>query len=183
MTVATFKWTLEHYHEAIAAGLFDDQKIELLRGELVIMPPEGEPHAYYNTKGADYLREQLGTRVQIRDAKPITLPNASEPEPDIAVVKPLDSVYLSHHPYPEDIFWLVEYADSSLKKDLELKTSIYAEASIQEYWVVDLQKCLLLVFRDPINGQYQSKQSITGGTISPIAFPDVQLDVVRYMPT
>lgn len=90
MTTTTYKWTVERYHQAIEAGLFDDQPVELLQGDIVIMPPEREPHAYYNTEVGDYLRGLLGSRVKIRDAKPITLPNASEPAPDIAIVKPWD---------------------------------------------------------------------------------------------
>ncbi|MHC5730309.1 MAG: Uma2 family endonuclease, partial [Nostoc sp.] len=96
MTVTTYKWTIERYHRAIEAGIFDDQPIELLRGDLIVMPPEGEPHAYYNTEAADYLRTLLGERAKIRDAKPITLPNNSEPVPDVAIVKPLGGVYLEH---------------------------------------------------------------------------------------
>ncbi|MEL6248861.1 MAG: Uma2 family endonuclease [Cyanobacteria bacterium J06648_16] len=182
MTVTTYRWTLERYHHAVDAGVFDDQPVELLRGEIVVMPPEGEPHAYYNTCGADYLRRLLGARVQIRDAKPITLPNNSEPEPDIAVVKPLNRVYLQHHPYPEDIFWLVEYSNSSLKKDLDLKQAIYAEAGIQEYWVVNLQQRRLIVFRDPRLAVYQTEQIFSSGTISPAAFPEVAIALNQFLP-
>lgn len=139
MTLATYKWTIKQYHRAIEAGIFDDQPIELLRGELIIMSPERETHAYYNTEAADYLRLLLGDRVKIRDAKPITLPNNSEPAPDVAIVKPLGEIYLQHHPYPEDIFWIMEFANAILAKDLGDKKDIYAEAGIKEYWVVNLK--------------------------------------------
>ncbi|GAC1466765.1 MAG: hypothetical protein NVSMB70_12330 [Chamaesiphon sp.] len=89
MTVTTYKWTIERYHQAIEAGLFDDQPVELLRGDIVVMPPEREPHAYYNIEVGDYLRTLLGDRVKIREAHPIALPNDSEPAPDLAIVKPL----------------------------------------------------------------------------------------------
>jgi Uma2 family endonuclease len=62
MTVISYRWTVERYHRAIEAGIFDDQSIELLRGELIVMPPERKPHAYYNTEAADYLRSLLGLR-------------------------------------------------------------------------------------------------------------------------
>lgn len=117
----------------IEAGVFDDQPVELLQGDIVVMPPEGESHAYYNTEARDYLRDLLGNRVKIRDAKPITLPNASEPAPDIAIVKPLGRIYLDHHPYPEDIFWLIEFSQTALDKDLGQKKMVYAEAGIPEY--------------------------------------------------
>jgi Uma2 family endonuclease len=83
MTTTAYKWSIDHYHQIIAAGILDDRSVELLQGEIIVMSPEGEFHAYYNTEVADYLRELLGNKVKIRDAKPITLPNDSEPAPDI----------------------------------------------------------------------------------------------------
>ncbi len=181
MTVTTYKWTIERYHRAIEAGIFDDQPIELLRGDLIIMPPEREPHAYYNTEAADYLRILLGERAKIRDAKPVTLPNNSEPVPDVAIVKPLGEVYLEHHPYPGDIFWLIEFSNATLSKDLGEKKEIYAEAGIGEYWVINLKTPQLQVFRDIKNGQYQTELTITTGTIAPLAFPDVSVQVERLI--
>lgn len=180
MTVTTYKWTIERYHRAIEAGIFDNQPIELLRGDLIVMPPEREPHAYYNTEAADYLRILLGERAKIRDAKPITLPNNSEPAPDIAIVKPLGEVYLEHHPYPEDIFWLIEFSNATLSKDLGEKKEIYAEAGIVEYWVINLKIPQLQVFRDIKNGQYTTELTLTTGTIAPLAFPDVYVQV-KYL--
>ncbi|MBD2356214.1 Uma2 family endonuclease [Tolypothrix sp. FACHB-123] len=181
MTVTTYKWSLERYHRAIEAGIFDGQPIELLRGDLIVMPPEREPHAYYNTETADYLRALLGERVKIRDAKPITLPNDSEPAPDIAVVKPLGEIYLQHHPYPEDIFWVIEFSQATLSKDLNEKKAIYGEAGIIEYWVVNLKTPQLQVFRDLNNGEYKTELTFTKGTISPLAFPDVFVQVQRLI--
>ncbi len=66
----------------------------------------------------------------------------------MAIVKPLGEVYLVHHPYPEDIFWIIEFSHSTLSKDLGDKKDIYAEAGIAEYWVVNLKNSQLLVFRD-----------------------------------
>lgn len=181
MTVTTYKWSLERYHRAIEAGIFDGQPIELLRGDLIVMPPERELHAYYNTETADYLRVLLGERVKIRDAKPITLPNDSEPAPDIAVVKPLGEIYLQHHPYPEDIFWVIEFSQATLSKDLNEKKEIYGEAGIIEYWVVNLKTPQLQVFRDLNNGEYITELTLTTGNISPLAFPDVSVQVQRLI--
>ncbi|OUC13619.1 MAG: hypothetical protein B0A82_16340 [Alkalinema sp. CACIAM 70d] len=184
MTVTLYKWSIERYHTAIAAGVFDDQPVELLQGDLVVIAPEGTAHAAFSSDAADYLRRLLGDRAQIRDAKPITLPNASEPQPDLAIVKPLGSVYRSHHPYPEDIFWVIEYAQSTLAKDLGQKQQIYAEAGIQEYWVVNLQEFHLRIFRDLqtdqyTSGQYATDLTLTQGTIAPLAFPEIAVEVPR----
>jgi Uma2 family endonuclease len=77
------------------------------------MAPEGVSHAGYSSSAADYLRMLLGSRVKIREGNPIKLSNQSEPEPDISIVQPLDQIYKTdHHLYPENIFWVIEYADS-----------------------------------------------------------------------
>lgn len=179
MAISTYKWAIDRYHQAVEAGVFDDQAVELLKGEIVLMPPEGTPHAYYSDRAARHLRRLLEADdlAYVREAKPITLPNASEPEPDITIVQPLDQVYLEHHPYPENIFWVIEYAQSSLTKDLEVKTKVYAEVNIFEYWVINLRDKQLIVFRDPVNGEYRSKVTLTDGAIAPLSFPAIQIDV------
>jgi Uma2 family endonuclease len=179
MTITLAKWTLQDYHQMIAAGILDDRCVELLNGEIVEMVPEGVPHASSSDETAEYLRKLLGSRARIRESHPITLPNASEPEPDIAIVEPFSEIYRQHHPYPENIFWLIEFSNSSLDKDLGLKKQVYAEAGIQEYWVVNLKVRHLKVFRDPSPHGYQTELTLTEGAIAPIAFPDIQIDVKR----
>jgi Uma2 family endonuclease len=177
MTVTVAKWTIHEYHAMIAAGLLETRQVELLRGEIVEMSPEGEPHAYFSSEAGEYLIRMLGDRAMVRPAKPITLPNQSEPEPDIAIVQRLGREYLTHHPYPENIFWLIEYSDSTLDKDLQLKSQLYAEVQISEYWVVDLKQRQLVIFRDPQAGQYQSIHRQSEGTICPLTFPEIILSV------
>jgi Uma2 family endonuclease len=175
MTVSAAKWTLEEYHRMIELGVLEDKRVELIKGQIVEMPLEGPPHAYFSTEASSYLLRLLGDLAMVRQGKPITLPNQSEPEPDIAIVQRLGREYLRHHPYPENIFWLIEYANASLEKDLNLKTQVYAEVAIAEYWVVDLTKQTLIVFRNPQSGQYSSCTSYTEGQLTPLAFPDVSI--------
>ena len=180
--VTIAKWTLDQYHQMIAAGILDDQRVELLNGEIIEMLPEGEPHAYYTSTVGDYLRTQLGDCAQIRENHPITIPaTQSEPEPDIAIVQPLGREYLRHHPYPENIFWLIEFSNASLKKDLDPKANAYATAGIFEYWVVNLQVMELVVMRDPVDGMYRSQVTLTNGNINPIAFPDIVFSVGQLL--
>lgn len=181
MSITAVKWTVDDYHRMINAGILQDRRVELLRGVIVEMAPEGTPHTYFSDRFANQLRNLLAGKAQIREGRPITLPNDSEPEPDVAIVQPLDDVYLEHHPYPENIFWLVEYSNSSLTKDLEAKTKIYAESAIHEYWVVDLRNCRLVVFHSPVESEYQQKITLTNGTVTPLAFPDVDIEVTRLM--
>lgn len=181
MTISLAKWTLEDYHRIVETGLLDARPVELLNGEIVEMSPEGVPHAYFSTEAGEYLTRLLGDRALVRPAKPITLPNDSEPEPDIAIVQRLGREYLNHHPYPENIFWLIEYANSSLEKDSTLKYRIYAEAGIPEYWLVNLKYGELIVFREPRHGEYGSKMTLTAGEITPLAFPDVKISVAALI--
>ncbi|RZM79706.1 Uma2 family endonuclease [Leptolyngbya iicbica] len=181
-SVTLAKWTLEQYHQMIAAGILDDQPVELLNGEIVEMAPEGPEHAQISTDAADYLRAILGSRALVREAKPITLSTThSEPEPDIAIVEPLRGIYRTRHPYPENIFWLIEYANTSFKKDTDPKAQVYAAAGIPEYWVVNLKKMELLVMRHPQQNQYSSVTILTAGTISPLAFPDRTISVSQLL--
>jgi Uma2 family endonuclease len=181
MTIITAKWTIEDYHKMIEAGILDDRRVELLNGEIVEMVLERESHAHLSTRSADYLRELLRGLAHIREGKPITLPNNSEPEPDIAIVQRLGDVYFDHHPYPENIFWLIEFSNSGLAKDLEVKSKIYANVEIPEYWVVDLKKTELIVFREPIDGKYQSQTTLNEGEITPISFPNISVSISQLL--
>jgi Uma2 family endonuclease len=174
--------SLEQYHRMVDAGVWDDCPVELLNGVVVEMSPEGVPHAYRSTTTGEYLRELLGHQVQVREGHPITIPaSQSEPEPDIAIVQRLGEEYSLHHPYPENIFWIIEYANTSLKKDLNVKSKTYAAAGIAEYWVINLQKNELIVMRDPVDGEYQSQVILKVGSISPLAFPGVVIEVARLL--
>ncbi|MBW4613283.1 MAG: Uma2 family endonuclease [Desmonostoc vinosum HA7617-LM4] len=181
MSVIVAKWTIDEYHRMIDAGILSDRQVELLQGEIVEMSPEGEPHAYCSDEAGEYLAKLLGDYAKIRQAKPITLPNDSEPEPDIAIVQRLGREYREHHPYPENIFWLIEYANSSLEKDLETKSQIYAQVGILEYWVVNLKQLNLVVFREILNGEYATKLTLTEGIIQPLAFPDIYVSIKRII--
>jgi Uma2 family endonuclease len=180
MTIATYKWTIDRYHQAIDSGVFDGQNLELLRGELVLMPPEGEPHVYFSDRAAQILRSRLAGKAQVREARPVTLPNGSEPQPDLAIIQPLDTVYLEHHPYPENIFWLIEYSYSTLAYDLGDKQIVYAQSAIPEYWVVNLRDLQLTVFQDPAPLGYQTVIQLRDGKISPLAFPDISIEVRSF---
>jgi Uma2 family endonuclease len=177
MSIVTAKWSLQDYHQMIDTGILDDRKVELLRGEIIEMSPEGVAHSSYCRETGKYLRRILGDRADISEAHPIVLPNNSEPEPDLAIVRISPTLYRDRHPQVSDIFWLIEVANSTLVKDLGMKKDIYADAGILEYWVMDLQALVLTIFRDLTTDGYQSETRLNSGTISPLAFPDLSIDV------
>ena len=181
MTLTTAKWTVDDYHQMAVSVILAGGRVELLQGDIVEMAPEGPEHAHLADDASKYLTRLLGDRAQVRDSKPITLAPDSEPEPDIAIVPSLGTVYRQRHPYPEDIFWLIEFAQSGLVKDLKPKRATYAIAGIPEYWVVNLKARQVVVLCDLAAGDYQSEQILQSGTIAPQVFADVAVSISRLL--
>lgn len=182
VTLTLAKWTLDDYHRMVASGVLAERHVELLNGTIVEMPPEGPDHAGSSTSAREYLNELLGKRVLVRDAKPITLPHlGSEPEPDIAVIARRDDFYREQHPYPDEVFLLIEFADSSLQKDLEEKRDLYAAAGIMDYWVVNLRDRNIIVFQRPSASIYQIRQDYCEGHLILTAFPDIEVSVQKLL--
>jgi Uma2 family endonuclease len=179
MTLISAKWNLDDYHQMIESGLLEDRSLELINGEIIQMSPEGVSHSFYCRGTAKYLRAILGDRAEISEAHPIMIPNDSEPEPDIAILRTPDTLYQNRHPLPADIFWPIEIANSTLAKDLGVKRDLYAQAGIPEYWVMNLQTLELIVFRDLSDDGYELEICLNSGLVSPLAFPDISLDVSR----
>ena len=174
------KWSVKDYQHMRDLGILDHRRCELINGEIWDMAPEGTFHRFINDRGAEYLRRVLQDKAKVFEAHPITLAD-SEPQPDIAIVRLPDTRYLERHPYPEDIYWLVEIADTTLSYDLDTKRMLYAAASIQEYWVVDVTKRQLTVFKDLQNGDFLTQNTISAGTIHPIAFPDLIIEIHKLV--
>lgn len=197
MTLITHKWSVEEYHLMIQSGLLIGKSVELLNGEIVDMSPEREEHSYTNDDVAELLREKLKGLAKIRESHPITLDN-SEPEPDIAIARLPKTIYAQHHPYPQDIYWLIEVAAESrvgerrkgmsaktsnktLGKDLTEKSTIYARNAIVEYWVIDLINKKLIVHTVPEGNKYTKVTEYTKGVISPLAFPELGIAIEQLL--
>ena len=137
MALATHKkFTLEEYHRLIEIRFFhEDDRIELIRGEIIEMVSKGTLHVFCCQNLLKNIVPLIGDEAILRCQDPITLPNHSEPEPDFTIARNCEDDYLSHHPYPEDILLVIEIADSSLDYDRQVKLPLYAEAGIEEYWI------------------------------------------------
>ncbi|MEM8778148.1 MAG: Uma2 family endonuclease [Cyanobacteria bacterium P01_G01_bin.49] len=176
-TLPIAKFSVENYHQMIDTGLLVNRRVELIDGLIVEMSPEGTEHTYFSENLAKKLREITQNRAHVRDNKPITLSD-SEPEPDIAVVRLPRSQYLKHHPYAENILLLVEVSKSTLSYDTSVKKKLYAQENISEYWVIDVNRRKLIVYRFPSSNDYQQKTEwLLGTTISPLAFPDLEIKI------
>ena len=166
--------TVQEYHRMAEAGIFHpEERLELIAGQVIRMSAKGTAHESAITRTERLLRQRLGEQVLLRLQSPIQLDDYSEPEPDIAVVMPNPLDYDDHHPCPEEVFLLIEVADSSLKYDREVKALAYAKSGIADYWILDVNQRKLHVYRLPSPDGYQSETILSEDvTISPLAFPN-----------
>ncbi len=177
-------WTIANYHQMIEAGVLDeDDRVELLEGKIVCMSPQRPFHAASVQRSANYLYEMLRNMAYIRAQLPVTLGNESEPEPDIAVVRFDDNEYSFRHPEAPDIYLLIEVSDWTISKDRKQKARIYGKNHILEYWILDLQKRQVYIFRQPEDGTYR-EELILDSTVSitMLAFPDVEISLDAMFP-
>ena len=172
------KWTVDDYHQMIEAGILCERQVELLDGDIVEMVPTDPLHDFLGDEVADYLRYLLGTRARVRECKGVTLPT-SEPQPDIAIVERIS--YREHHPRPENIYLLIEIAKSQPPRDTETKRKIYAQAEIREYWVINLKRGELRVFRDPVGEDYRIDVVWNEETIRALAFPEIAIALDKLL--
>jgi Uma2 family endonuclease len=153
MVVATRrKFTIDEYHQLVDLGFFtENDRIELIRGEIIEMAPKRTPHSVCNSLLWKQLYELVGKQAEIRVQEPITLLSNSEPEPDVVIAKKKADNYLSAHPVVEDIILIIEISDSTLQYDRETKLSLYAEAGIGCYWIVNLVGNCLEIYDRPFS--------------------------------
>ncbi|MBC5822796.1 MAG: Uma2 family endonuclease [Candidatus Eremiobacteraeota bacterium] len=171
--------SVEEYHRMADVGILaPDERVELLDGELVAVPPMGFPHGGAIGAITRLLTSRFSERAVIRVGLPITIPPRSEPEPDFALV-PLDpKEWRDRHPAPDDVMLLIEVSDSSCDFDLRKKAPLYARAGIRDFWVVDVVDRRLIVHRDPCAGGYPLTRMLRPHEmIAPLAFPDDALNV------
>ena len=176
------RWTRLDYEHVVECGGFGPQdRIALLDGELWEVSPQGSRHAavYVIVTGA--VQEAFGTGYHVRGQCPVALDDASEPEPDLAVVPGAPRDYLSAHPPPAVL--LVEVSESSLSFDRGRKLVAYARNGIPEYWLVDLNADKLEVYRNPSGTGYASKAILgRGDTVVPLHAPDSVVTVADLLP-
>lgn len=187
--VTTKRFTLAEYHRLIELGfLTEDDRVELIRGELVQMAAKGTPHSVCNTKLVRELDRLVGDRAVVRGQEPIILPTDSEPEPDVAIVLGQPDDYLSNHPYPIDVLLVIEVSDSTLEYDQTVKLSLYAQDQIQDYWIINIIANQLEQYSQPYqdaqgNFGYRMKQiALRNETVTIPGLPDLVLNLNLVFP-
>jgi Uma2 family endonuclease len=182
--VSVRHWTVQDYHRMTELGLLDEsERTELIGGQVILMAAKGTLHVVALSLLANLLENCLGTRALIRTQDPIQLNNYSEPEPDLAIVQGAILDYLTHHPEPSEIYWVVEVSDTTLRTDCRVKDKVYALFGITEYWVLDVINRQLHVFREPTASGYTSQVVLTeSASVTPLAFPEVSLLLQDMLP-
>jgi Uma2 family endonuclease len=177
------RWTVAEYHQMIdAAILTEDDRVELIDGEIVYTPSQSPAHSSSTQRSDEYLKRQFGPQADVRVQLPITLPT-SEPEPDLAIVRADERDYADHHPYPADIFLVMEVSCTTLAFNLNVKSLMYAKAGISECWVLDVGNRSLHILREPNDSGYQSQQILCeSDCISLLAFSNIEITVADLLP-
>ena len=182
-TVAFRRFSAEEYHRLGEIGVLGArERVELLDGFLIDMPPIGYRHEYVASTLANLIVRALGYDEVIRLNSPISLSPNSEPQPDVIVLRGPPIRYRDRLPKPVDVLLLIEVADSSRAFDRGAKAQVYADAGIEELWVVDLVAAEVLVLREPRpEGYARTAVSRPGERISPARLPSVDVEVSAFL--
>jgi Uma2 family endonuclease len=175
MVITRHKFSSKDYHQMIELGILgEDDRVELIDGEIVNMAAIGSHHSGCTNKANTFFSQRLAGRALVSVQNPITLEDGTEPEPDIALLQPVNHFYVKQHPAPADVFFILEIADTSFLYDRDVKLLKYARAGIAESWILNLNESEILVCRKPSDGGYQDVQRLARGqSLALLAFPDV----------
>ena len=180
---ARHRLTVHDYHRMADAGIFgEDDRIELIGGDLIDMAPIGSGHAAVVNRLNEAFVLACAGRAIVAIQNPVRLDDLSEPQPDVSILRRRADFYgAGGHPGPADVLLLVEVVDSSLRFDKSVKLPLYARAGIAEVWIVDLQARALDAHREPADGGYRERTTHhAGGSLSLLLAPEtmVRLDAL-----
>jgi Uma2 family endonuclease len=183
------QWTRNEYERLVKVGiLHEDEPIELIGGQMIVMEPKGSPHETAIGLTAEALRAAFGPGWMVREHSPVALDDESEPEPDVSVVPGRWRDYRAEHPSRPAL--IVEVSESRLAFDRHYKGSVYARAAIADYWIVNLRRRVLEVYREPLAApaarfgwKYARVRTLGAhATVSPLAVPTIAIRVADLLP-
>ena len=178
------KFTVAEYYRMAEVGILQrDERVELIEGEILVMPPIGPEHAW----DVDYLNEVLVRyavgRYYVRNQNPVRLSDDTEPEPDVALLRRRPEGYGGAHPTPADVLLIIEVADSSLEYDRSIKAHIYGRSGVPETWVRNLPEDCIERFTEPgPDGYAQHTIHRRGENLTPVSMPGLELAVADLLP-
>ncbi len=179
------RFTTGEYARLIETGILaEDERVELIEGEIITMAPIGSRHA----ATVNRLNRLLGylsasNRVFVSVQNPVHLDDYSEPQPDLVVARVRPDDYAGGHPTPPDILLLVEVMDNTQESDRKEKLPLYAHAGIAEIWLIDIVRGLIEAYQEPSREGYRSVRIYAGDeTLSPTALPDFAVRVSDLLP-
>lgn len=184
VTLRRRRFTLDQYHRMGEAGILTkDDRVELIEGEIIEMSPIGAPHASIVDRITRLLVTRLGDRAIVRVQGPILLPaQVSEPQPDVAVLRPRADFYRAVHPQPADVLLVIEVADTTVEPDRRWKLPLYARAGLREAWLVDVNAERLEIYATPGLARYpRPRLLVRSEALSPDAFPDLTIHVADLL--
>ena len=173
------RFTVHEYHLMGQAGILsEDDRLELLEGEIVEMAPIGSRHQATVDRLTRLFSGGVADIALVRVQGPVRLAEHSEPQPDVTLLRLREDFYATAHPGPEDVLLLIEVSDTSTEYDREVKLPLYARHGVAEVWLVGLEREIVEVFRSPTDQGYQEvSQSGRGQALSPEFFPGLELAV------
>lgn len=180
MSAQTDSWprphrlTVHDYYRMAEVGLLSpDDRVELIEGEIIEMPPIGDRHADVVRVLNKRLIRAVGDTAEVSCQLPVRLSLRSEPQPDFAIIRAGEGRYRKH-PRSSDVLLLIEVSDSTLRYDLGKRASLYAAHGIPEYWVFDLQHNRVWRHRAPKGREYTQRDEATEGVL-PLPALDAEL--------
>lgn len=172
------------YHLMQRAGILTaDDKVELLRGEIIHMSPRSSQHSNTVRRITQLLYQKVASSTVISVQEPISMSDLSEPEPDVALLSQPHSKYQGRHPQPLDVLLLIEVSLSTLESDRTIKLPLYSEAGIPECWIVNLQEGEVEVYRQPLADGYRVSIRYKPGEDIPLPSLGVSLAVSDILGT
>ncbi len=178
-----YLFTRAEYHRLAEAGVLgEDDRVELIEGEILEMSPIGRRQWACVDRLSHLFVRAVGNEAIVHVQNPVPLNERSEPEPDLTLLRFRADFYASADPTPADVLLVVEVADSSVEYDRQVKAPLYARTGIPELWLLDLGRDHLVVYREPSGSGYGTTRVLRRGeTISPVAFPDLVIPVVDLL--
>ncbi len=179
----TYQFSVMEYHKLGEAGIFgEDDRVELLNGDIILMAPIGIRHIKAVRRFSKILHRFFGERCIVDAQNPVMIDGLSEPQPDLLLLSQAADLRDSA-PLPEDVLLLAEVADTSLVYDQTDKRAAYARNGIVEYWILDLTLNVLHVFRDTDGHAYRTELTVRPGeSIAPLAFADTPIALSDLLP-